>query len=94
MLRMLRFWNALLHQGRRGEYMLLGILLAFTPTILVWMLVIDGLCWLRDRLDGGRRPLSRLAHDASVAAVALLCIPVLLGNALLLGRIALALLPR
>jgi hypothetical protein len=88
MLRALQFWNALLRRGRPGEYALLAILLLLLPTILIWMAVLDGACWLRDRLDGGRQPVGRIPHAATVAAIALLCIPALAGNLLLLGLLA------
>jgi hypothetical protein len=85
MLRALRFWNALLRQGRPGEYALMAILLLLAPTILIWMAVLDIICWLRDRLDGGHRPVGRMAHAVTVAIILVVCGPVLAGNLLLLG---------
>jgi hypothetical protein len=88
MLRALRFWNALLRRGPAGQFTLLAILVLLTPTILAWMAVLDGTCWLRDRLDGARRPVGHVAHAATVAVVAVVCIPVLAANVVLLGLLA------
>ncbi|HEV2602974.1 MAG TPA: hypothetical protein VGU24_04860 [Microvirga sp.] len=76
----LRVWNALLRRGRPGEVVVLVILLALAPTVMVYMLVLDATCWTRDALGLGTRPISKRPHDATVAVIALLCIPMLLLN--------------
>jgi hypothetical protein len=91
---MMRFWTFLRGLGRGGDLLILAVLVLYAPTIVTWMLVVDGACGARDalgtragRLRSGRMP-SRAALVACIGAIIGICVPVLLLNtALLVGAL-------